>query len=106
MMQAGRLRHRITIQTFTTTKDEFGQPVETWDTFDTVWASVEPLTGREYFQAQQTQAEISYRVRIRYLSGVEPTMRVIHGSRTLEILAVLNAEERNREIQLMCREVK
>ncbi len=104
-MQAGRLRHRITIQNFTSTKDDFGQPIESWSTFAAVWASVEPLTGREYFQAQQTQAETSYRVRIRYRAGVVPTMRVIHGSRTLEILAVLNAEERNREIQLMCREV-
>lgn len=105
-MDVGTLRHRITIQSATTAEDEFGQPIESWATFAEAWASVEQLTGREYFQAQQTQAETMFRVRIRYLSGVEQTMRVIHGAMTLEILAVLNTYCHSREMQLMCREVK
>ncbi len=31
IMQAGRLRHRITIQNFTTTRTPSGQPVEKWE---------------------------------------------------------------------------
>lgn len=104
-MRAGRLRHRVTIQSATTTVDSFGQPIETWGTFATVWAAVEPLSGREYFDAQQVQSEVSYRVRIRHLSGVVPTMRVSYDSRTLEVLAVLNIDERDREMHLMCREI-
>ena len=104
-MRAGNLRHRVTIQTFTTTTDSYGQPIESWATFAEVWGAVEPLTGREYFQAQQVQAEVNYRVRLRYLAGVVPTMRVLHDGRTLEVQAVINPDERNRELQLMCREV-
>lgn len=104
-MRAGRLRHRVTIQSVTTNTDSYGQPIESWSTFAEVWAAVEPLTGREYFQAQQLQAEVTYRVRIRYLTGVLPTMRVLHDSRTFEVQAVINLDERNRELHLMCREV-
>ena len=78
-MRAGNLRHLVTIQKLTTTRDSFGEPVESWTTFATVHAAVEPLSGREYWQAQQIAAETSLRVRIRYLAGLRPTMRIRHG---------------------------
>lgn len=43
-IQAGKLRHRITIQRETVTRDEYGSEVKTWDDLATVWASVEPLS--------------------------------------------------------------
>ena len=49
-MEAGQLRHRVTIQQATETTDGFGGVTQAWATFATVWAAVEPLTGREYLQ--------------------------------------------------------
>lgn len=100
-MRAGRLRHYITIQTVTITND-----VESWaDTHANVPASIEPLRGREFWESQTVSAETAYRVTIRYRSGVLPTMRVKWGTRIFRINAVLNIEERNRELHLMCVEV-
>ncbi|TGE33172.1 phage head closure protein [Desulfosporosinus sp. Sb-LF] len=31
-----------------------------------IWASIEPLSGREYYAAQQVNAEITHRIKIRY----------------------------------------
>ena len=39
-MQAGRLRHRVTIQNFTISKTPSGQPVESWADGKTIWAEV------------------------------------------------------------------
>ncbi|WP_228303207.1 phage head closure protein [Klebsiella michiganensis] len=39
-MQAGRLRHRVTIQNFTTSRTPSGQPVEKWEDGKTIWAEV------------------------------------------------------------------
>lgn len=104
-MQSGTLRHRVTLQSFTTSPDVYGEPIKTWADLATVWAAVEPLRGREYFQAQQTHAEVSYRVRIRHRADILPTMRVLHAGKTLEILSVINIDERNRELHLMCKEL-
>ena len=41
---------------------------------------------------------------MRYLSGIVPKMRVKVGSRIFDILSIINVDERNRELQLMCRE--
>ena len=103
-MRAGALRHKIVIQEPTETQDSVGGPDATWSTFATVWASIEPLNGRELFAAQQINAEITARIRIRYLSGVIPKMRVSFGERIFEILSVINLEERNREMELMVKE--
>jgi SPP1 family predicted phage head-tail adaptor len=102
----GGLRHRITIQKSTTAPDDYGQPIETWDDFATVWAERNDLTGREQWSAQQIQAEITTRFRIRYLSGISPLMRVVHGAETFEIVAPpQDPDGRRRDLHLLCKRV-
>lgn len=103
-MQAGRLRHRITIQQKAPTRDSFGGEVEAWTAVATVSASVEPLDGREFLEARQLQAEVTTRIRIRYRTGIVPQMRVVWGSHTYDVQAVIDPASRRRELQLMCKE--
>ncbi len=104
-MRAGNLRHRITIQQLATVSDGTGGTTTTWQTFATVRAAIEPFTGGEYFDSQQTTSKISTRIRLRYLAGVKPAMRVLYGSRVYNIEATINVEEKNQELQLLCTEV-
>lgn len=104
-MNAGQLRHRITIQQSTETKDQYKRPTTGWSDYATVWAAVEPLRGREFLLAQNTNIELTVRVRIRYLHGVTPGMRVLYGGRIFDIQSVIDVEERHREMHLMCTEV-
>lgn len=105
MTTAARFRHRVTIQQKGKVQDEYGQEREDWMDVATVWAAVEPLRGREYFEAHQVQAEVTTRIRIRYRPGVRPDMRVVYNGRIFNIQSVIDPEERHRELQLMCREV-
>lgn len=106
-MRAGKLRHRVEFHSDTPTQDDFGQSIESWTSYMTVWAAIEPLEGRELLLAQQVNAEVTIRVRIRYDSGntVSPEHRVIVGSRTLEIVNVINPSERDEKLTLMCKEI-
>ncbi len=104
-MQAGRMRHRIKIQSPVEARNGVGEIITTWATLATVWASVEPLRGREFFDAEQMQAEVSTRVRMRYYPGITAQMRVLWGSRVLEIVTPIDVNERHKELQLMCREM-
>ena len=103
-MQAGKLRHRITIENPQDVRGPTGEELEAWVTLATVSASVEPLSGRELLQAEQLQAEATLMVRIRYLDGLTNESRILHDGRTLEIAAIINPEDRNVELELMCRE--
>jgi SPP1 family predicted phage head-tail adaptor len=104
-MQAGKLRHRITIQEPVTARNGYGEAITTWTAVATVWASVEPLSGREFFAAEHVQSEVTHRVRMRWQSGITPDMRVLFGGRVLKVEAVINYGERRTDLQLMCQEV-
>ncbi len=103
-MRAGRLRHSITIQRLTAARDEFGAPVESWQDVAPLRAGVEPLTGREFFAAQQVNSEVSVRIVVRFRSGILSEMRAVHGADIYDILAVI-PDARRREMQLLCKVV-
>ncbi len=106
-MRAGLLRHRITAQTVSETADGHGEPVPTWTDLLTVGAKVMPLRGGERMAAQQTQAEVTHKVLVRYsatMAGLTAKDRIVWGSRTLEVLANINVGERNRELEIWVKE--
>lgn len=102
-MRTGRLRHQVTIQTPIETKNDFGELVVTWSNISTgVWVGIEPLRGREFFASKQTNAEIETRVVMRYRPDMTAKMRILHGENEYYVDTIINVEERNRELQLMC----
>lgn len=70
MIRAGQLDRRITLQRATVTRDEYNNPVETWEDLRTVWAGFEPIRDGERFRAGERAAEASARFLIRYSSQV------------------------------------
>lgn len=105
-LEAGRLDKRVTLQAHGITQDANGTPVEGWSDVATVWAAVEPLSGREFFAAAQVQAEQMQRITIRYRTGVTTAMRVTWAGRVFDITAVIDWRERHEALQLMCRELQ
>lgn len=106
-MRAGELRHRITLQRATEARDSFGQAVKTWSDVATVWASVEPLRGREFLDARQLQREISAHITIRWRDDVDAGMRVrwtdpAGTAHLYDIEAVLPDATHRRVLTLMC----
>ena len=104
-MNAGVLRHRIAITQRTITQNSIGEPVKTWSTYLSTNANIEPLKGREFIDGIATQSEVTHKVRLRYRGGIVPTMRVSFCGRIFEIMYVINVGERNREINLYCKEI-
>ena len=104
-MKIGKLRHRITIQEKVTVPDGYGGVTSTWKDVATVWSSVEPLKGRELYAAQQVKAELTHRIRIRYMSGIKPEMRIAFDNRSFDIEAIIDPEERHESLELLCSEV-
>lgn len=88
-LPAGKLRHRVLIQQQVTTKDEDGVQTTTWVNVATVWASVEPLSAREFIQSGQTQSAVAARITMRYRDGLSPSMRLIHRGEIFNIADLL-----------------
>lgn len=106
-MRAGKLRHRISIERAIETQDSsYNEPTSQWVLFAEVSASISPLNGRELIRAKQVELKTDTEIMIRYLDGLSPKMRIVYRDRVFEILSIINTEERNRELRLLCSEVK
>lgn len=104
-MNAGKLNKRIILQTPTVSTDSELNVSNSWGTFKTVWAAVEPLMGREYLLANSTVPNVSTRFRIRYVAGITTAMRISYGSKFYNITTVIDVNEEHRELILMAAEV-
>jgi SPP1 family predicted phage head-tail adaptor len=89
-MEAGRLRHRITIDELIVDINSDGAQVEQWWTAHRmVPAEISPLSGRELIAAQAVQSKVSTRIVIRYRPGIMPSMRVAHRGTVYNVQAVI-----------------
>jgi SPP1 family predicted phage head-tail adaptor len=109
-MQAGKLKKRLTIQSLPDVPERNSDGSEKvddsqWQDLATVWASVEPISGKEFFAAQEIVAEITHRIRLRYYAGLTPKMRLKLNDRIFDMQRILNVEERNRELEILAREL-
>lgn len=106
-LDAGKLDQFVTIETDVGTEpDATGQIPSVWIDYlpNGVWAEVMPLSGRELWNALQVQPDVTHQVTIRYREGITSKMRIKHGSRYLNILSVIDAEEKRTSLQIMCKE--
>lgn len=99
-MDPGKLNHRITFQIQNLDSEE-----EEWNDIVTKWASINPISGREYYQAETINSDLTHKVRLRYRKGITPDMRILYKDRIFNIVSVINEYEKNAILQLMCREL-
>lgn len=78
---AGRLRHRVTIERRVNSQDpDTGAVTPVWVAVARdVPAAIEPLSAREFIAGQAVQSEVAARIMIRQRSGLDASMRIKHG---------------------------
>jgi len=64
--QIGRFDKRIKFQYQTRVSDGMGGYTNTWTDDLTVWADIQPMTGRQALQEGQIQGEQQFKIYIRY----------------------------------------
>ncbi len=76
-MRRGELKHRVQIQVASDVPNDHGGFTRTWNTIDTVSATVEPLSGTELVEARQVDARASVRITMRHYPGLTAKHRII-----------------------------
>jgi SPP1 family predicted phage head-tail adaptor len=103
MIDAGKLRERVTVQVASGTTNTLGETVLAWSDSSAIWASVEGVSAREALLAGQQDTTVTHKVRMRYLPGLTQQMRFSWRSRTLEIVSLLEHGHRS-EHEAICEE--
>lgn len=78
-LNSADLRHVINIQQKTQTQNATtGAITETWTTLHSnIRASIKPVSVRDFIQSRAEQSEISVRIQVPYIPGLDSTMRIV-----------------------------
>lgn len=107
----GKYRHIVTFQKLSEIENPFGE-IDRED--DANWLDVfkarvgiYPISGKDIFTAEFVNSEITHRIQMRYIPTVtiNSHMRIKFGDRVFHIISPpINFQERNFELQFLCRE--
>lgn len=106
-MKAGMLRHLVTIENpnYVLNTDTGEEELQGWTTLAQVYASIEPISGREQLAAAQVIGSTTVRIRIRYLAGITASSRVTFSDKIYTLTAPpIDRMERHKELELLCSE--
>ena len=99
-----RYRHRINIQKRTRVFDGEGWKYD-WQTIDTVWASISPVSAQERLEWQKLDVEVTHKISLRPYPGIDRIdHRLEFGGRVFDIVSILNPKELGRRLDLVCTE--
>lgn len=113
-IQIGRYNKRIIVEYPVEVQVPSGEVQTSFRELTPLWASIEPLVGKEFFDNTQVRAEVDTRIRTRFNRRINEKMRVKYiterSSSPTEfdiynIQAVIHVREGRRETQLMCSKV-
>lgn len=98
----GQLDQKIGLRSQSLTSDGAGGATVVWTEYASVWAQVEPMSGREREAAQRTEAAAMYVVTIRHRTDVKEGHVVRWGTRDLNVRFVRQASGRALYLALEC----
>lgn len=106
-LRTGSLRHTVRIEERVPNKDKMGGQSGEWRVWRAgVAASIEPLKGKELFNAEQAQSEMIGRCKIRYREGLRPDMRIVYRGVAYGITVILNPSMKNEYLEIMLNQGK
>jgi SPP1 family predicted phage head-tail adaptor len=102
-MQAGKLRHQVTLQSKSVTRDEFGAEVETWSTVASIWAELDPYVLRERLTMRRQAGESVIGFRVRAPLAVSIGKRLVFDSANYDIVDVDATRKHKGELLITAR---
>jgi SPP1 family predicted phage head-tail adaptor len=105
MIRPGELRERVTVQVASGATNTLGETVLSWSDSTAVWASVEGVSAREAIAAGQQDTTVTHKVVLRHLPGLTQQMRLAWRGRTLDIISLLEHDNRTTH-EAVCQETR
>lgn len=108
-MRAPVLNRNLVLESPVITPDGAGGFSQSWAVIGTLWADVQPGTGRELAGIEVNVSSVSYLITVRGAPAGSPQrpaagQRLSEGARRFEILAVTEADAEGRHLKCYARE--
>ena len=101
-INAGRLSKHIEIWRYVSSVNEAGSDVNRLEKIKTVYGEIRPVRGTEYSEYYKEMHQLSVKITIRYYSDLRPTDVLMYHGTQYEIQSIINPEEKNYILEVMC----
>lgn len=98
------LNKLVQIERQATQQDSAGQQKQVWTELAQTWASIRPLSSRQYYAASGERSEVTHEIIMRHGVDIQSRDRIVYGDRVFDVLTPVNVDERDR--YLNCRSVE
>ena len=102
-LRAGTLRHKIIIQRAIESTGTMGDVEKCWDNIKITRASINPVTGNEWFINENIANDVDHVITLRK-TDVIPADRIIYQSRIFNIVRVLDSQEKRIQLMILAKE--
>ena len=100
--EIGTLDKRVTILKYEDVETPYNLTQKKLMQFLKVWARIEPLRGRAYYEQYKEKTEDLSKITIRYRDNIDNSMVVQYKNRLYRINAVIDPYESHVKLELMC----
>lgn len=100
--EIGTLDKRVTILKYEDVETPYNLTQKKLMPFLKVWARIEPLRGRAYYEQYKEKTEDLSKITIRYRDNIDNSMVVQYKNRLYRINAVIDPYESHVKLELMC----
>ena len=98
----GKLNKRITFMSLGETEDDMGQTTQELKKVKTVWASLYPVRGAEYYEAQKIQSRATHKCYVRYIPGIDTNSYICYAGQQYAIESVIDVDLEHKMLEIYC----
>lgn len=103
-MNIGKLNKRITLLRLGDVEDSLGQSTKDLVEIATVWGSLYPVRGAEFYEVQKIQSKITHKCYIRYREEIDSNCFLRCQGITYSIESATDVDLDHKMIEIMCSE--
>ena len=100
----GKMRYKVKVERATNTRDAGGGLSQDFKTVANVYANIEPKGANSVYRQGILQEKVSHEITMRYMNNIDTNSRITYGSRQFAVHGVINIDERDRYLKLLCDE--
>lgn len=101
-MEIGKLNKRLTFKRFADVTDAMGQSKKILTELCTVWGSLYPVRGAEFYEVQKIQSKITHKCYVRYRENIDSSCYIEYKGKLFTIESIIDVDMQHKMLEIMC----
>ena len=103
-LNIGKLNKRLTFKKLVEVEDDLGQITQQLHAICTVWGSLYPVRGIEFYEIQKMQSKVTHKCYVRYREDLDTTCCIEYAGKTYAIEEIIDVDLSHKMLEIMCAE--